>query len=643
MNNPSRIPALRSPAFLSAGLLVLVTLFAPPPHPLAQAPQSETPQPDASTTTLNMTARTVLVDVVVTGKDGKPVKGLHKEDFTVMEDGRPQQITSFDEHPGTNPPPPLPPLPPNIFTNIPRPSSAGSPIVLLLDSLNTPLNDQTLVRQQILHYLQHLKPGIPTAIFTLGSQLSFLQGFTDDPSLLRAVALNVHSGASPQMSQLLQSNAETTGQSVAVAQIASTAGHVPMAAALQQFQAEQTSSQDSTRTLITLDALRQLARYLSGIPGRKSVIWFSGAFPSYIFPNQALTNPSGIERGFSVEERETDAVLATAQVAIYPIAAEGLVNNSLYDVGTQLVTGQTSTQSTSGAGAPGSNIPITQTSGQDMQQQSNTSLLNDEIRRNADHTTMDQIADETGGKAFYNNNGIDNAIQRVADHSANYYTLSYTPSKPRANEHFRKIKVKLNNSHDSLAYRDGYFAEDNTPVKALNPTIDPLRPYMQPEAPDSTAIPLALLIQPPPTQPQPMHPIPAATTSATTTSAATATCPSDNHDLTTPLPCYNAVFVIAARGLQFTTAPDASRHDTIEVTLVVYNDSGKFLNWVVRRVNLDMNAARFAQVQSNGVHFSLPIGVPPGGTTLRGGVYDPNTDSAGTLAVPLASITPPQR
>ena len=632
MNNPRRILALRSPAFLSAGLLLLlVTLFAPPPHPLAQAPQSETPQPDASTPTLNMTARTVLVDVVVTGKDGKPVKGLHKEDFTVMEDGRPQQITSFDEHPGANPPPPLPPLPPNIFTNIPRPSSAGSPIVLLLDSLNTPLNDQTLVRQQILTYLQHLKPGIPTAIFTLGSQLSFLQGFTDDPSVLRAVAQNVHSGASPQMSQLLQSNAETTGQSVAVAQIASTAGHVPMAAALQQFQAEQTSSQDSTRTLLTLDALRQLARYLTGIPGRKSVIWFSGAFPSYIFPNQALTNPSGIERGFSVEERETDAVLATAQVAIYPIAAEGLVNNSLYDVGTQLVTGQTSTQSTSGAGAPGSNIPITQTSGQDMQQQSNTSLLNDETRRNADHTTMDQIADETGGKAFYNNNGIDNAIQRVADHSANYYTLSYTPSKPRANEHFRKIKVKLNNGHANLAYRDGYFAEDNTPVKALNPTIDPLRPYMQPEAPDSTEIPLALLIQPPSTPP-----IPATTSSATT-------CPSDNHDLTTPLPCYTAVFVIAARGLQFTTAPDASRHDTIEVTLVVYNDSGKFLNWVVRRVNLDMNAARFAQVQSNGVHFSLPIGIPPGGTTLRGGVYDPNTGSAGTLAVPLASITPPQR
>lgn len=634
MNNPGRILALRSPAFLSTGIVLLVTLFAPPLHLLAQAPQSESPQPDASTPTLNMTARTVLVDVVVTGKDGKPVKGLHKEDFTVMEDGRPQQITSFEEHPGANPPPPLPPLPPNVFTNIPRPSSAGSPIVLLLDSLNTPLKDQTLVRQQILTYLQHLKPGIPTAIFTLGSQLSFLQGFTDDPSLLRDVAQNVHSGASPQMSQLLQSNGETTSQSVAVAQIASTAGHIPMAAALQQFQAEQTSSQDSNRTLLTLDALRQLARYLAGIPGRKSVIWFSGAFPSYIFPNQSLTNPSGIERGFSVEERETDAILATAQVAIYPVAAEGLVNNSLYDVGTQLITGQTSTQSTSGAGAPGSNVPITQTTGQDMQQQSNSSLLNDEIRRNADHTTMDQIADETGGKAFYNNNGIDSAIKRVADHSANYYTLSYTPSKPRTNEHFRRIKVKLNNGHGDLAYRDGYFAEDNTPAIALDPAIDPLRPFMTPDLPDSTEIPLALLIQPPP--PSPPHPIPAATTTTA------ATCPSDNHDLTTPLPCYNAVFVIAARGLQFTTAPDASRHDTIEVTLIVYNDTGKILNWIVRHVNLDMDAARFAQVQSNGVHFSLPIGVPPGATALRGGVYDPNTGSAGTLAVPLASITAPQ-
>lgn len=590
-----------------------------------------------------MSARTVLVDVVVTGKDGKPVKNLRKEDFDIFEDGHQQRVTSFEEHPSQNPPPPLSPLPPNVFTNIPRASPAGSPIVLLLDSLNTPLTAQTLVRQQMLSYLQHLQPGIPMAIFTLGSQLSFIQGFTDDPAVLRAVAQNIHSGASPQTSQLLQSGAEITNQSLAVAQIASTLGKGPMAAALQQFQAEQTSSEDSTRVLLTLEALQQLGRYLSGIPGRKSVIWFSGSFPSYIFPNQTLTNPTGIERGFSVEERKTDAILATAQVAIYPIAAEGLINNSLYDVGNQLVTGQTATQSSSGGGPPGSTVPMSRPLAQDMQQQSNASLLNDATQRNADHTTMDQIAKETGGVAFYNNNGIDKAIARVAEQSANYYTLSYTPTKPRSSEQFRKIRVKLTHDRYNLAYRDGYFATDNTSTKAANPDVDPLRPFMQPDAPDSTEIPLALLIQP-----EAAPEIPAASTATSTPATATsvtatstpptATCSGDNEDLTLPLPCYVAQFVIAARGLQFDTSNDGSRNDTIEVTLLVYNDKGKMLNWIVRQVNLNMDAARFAQVQSNGVNFSLAIAVPEGGTHLRGGVYDPSTGYAGTLAVPLASI-----
>ena len=601
MNNLRRTLALRSATFqaglLPASLLLLESAFITPPRALAQGPPN-----DAATLTMN--ARTVIVDVVVTGKDGKPVQGLRQQDFAVSEDGHPQQITTFEEHPSPHPPPPLGPLPPNIFTNIPRASPAGSPIVLLLDSLNTPIADQALVRQQMLSYLRHLQPGIPMAIFTLGSQLRYIQGFTDDPAVLRAVVQNIHSGAAPRTSNLLQSKTEATANATAVAQIASTPGMGAMAAALQQFQGEQTSSQDSTRILITLDALQQLAHYLAGIPGRKSIIWFSGAFPSYIFPDQSLSNPSAIERGFADQIRSADASLATSEVAIYPIAAEGLLNNSLYDVDTQL-TGQDAAT---------------------IQQQSNTSLQNDALRRNADHTTMDQIAKATGGRAFYNNNGIAKAIARVAQHAANYYTLSYTPTNTKSNDHFRKIKVELKSEHASLTYRNGYFATNPAPSKAANPNVDPLLPFMKPDVPDSTEIPLALLVQPPPSKPI----------------SAPSTCPSDNHDLSSPLPCYTAVFVIAARGLQFSTTPNGSRQDTIEVTLLVYNDSGKILNWIVRHVNLDMDPARFAQVQSNGIHFSLTLGVPPGSTTLRGGVYDPATGLAGTLAVPLASVTPPQ-
>jgi VWFA-related protein len=597
MNHLRRTLALRSStlfrvSFFHVGFLVLACAFITAAQALAQTPITETPPTDA--TVLTMNARTVIVDVVVTGKDGRPVQGLHQQDFAVSEDGHPQQITTFEEHPGPHPPPPLPPLPRNIFTNIPRASPAGSPIVLLLDSLNTPLADQTLVRQQMLSYLKHLQPGVPMAIFTLGSQLRYIQGFTDDPAVLRSVANNLHSGAAQEGSPLLKTKPETTTEQTAIAQVADTPGMGQMAAALQQFLAEQKSSQDSVRALTTLDALQKLAHYLGGIPGRKSVIWFSGSFPSYIFLEQTLTGPSTIERTFFEESRKTVAALATAEVAIYPIAAEGLANNSLYDADNQ-ITGHTSSE---------------------VRQRSIDSLSAEDKQRNADHTTMDQIAKDTGGRAFYNNNGIDKAIARVAENAAHYYTLSYTPSDAKENDHFRKIKVQLTSEHASLAYRDGYFAINPAPPKALDPKVDPLVPYMQPDVPDSTEIPLALLLQPAPT---------------------TATCPSDNHDLTAPLPCESAVFVIAAKGLQFATAHDGSKHDTVEVTLIAYNDHGEILNWIVRRVNLDMDATRYAQVQSNGVHFNLALGIPEGATTLRGGVYDPASGLAGTLAVPLAN------
>jgi VWFA-related protein len=586
-----RLLALRSSAPVLPSLLLLACTFATAPHLPAQ-----TPEPQASIPTLTLNARRVIVDVVVTGKGGKPITGLHKDDFSVTEDGRPQEISSFEEHPDPQPQPPLPPLPPDVFTNILRTAPTGSPLVLLFDSLNTPLADQAYVHKQVLNYLQHLQPGTPTAIFTLGSQLRYIQGFTDDPAILRTVAQTLSSGAGPELSPLLKTKSDTTTEQVAVAQIASTPSMAAMATALQQFQAEQTSSQDSSRALITLDALQQLAHYLAGIPGRKSIAWFSGAFPAYIFPDQSLGNPTAIERGFADETRRTDAILAAAQVAIYPIAAEGLANNSLYDADTQL-TGQNS---------------------QTIQQQSNTSLTNDALRRNNDHATMDQIASDTGGQAFYNKNGIDKTIAHVAEIGSHYYTLFYTPTKDSSAGQFRKIKVKLATGHYDLAYRHGYFTTGDKAPTAPKPAGDPLSPFMQPGTPDSTEIPLALFVQP----------------------STTSTCPGDNKSVAGPLTCYAVTFVIGAHGLQLVPAPGNARHGSVEVTLLAYDEHGKFLNWIVRTVNLDMDAARYAEVQAIGVHLNVTLGVPQAATTLRGGVYDPASGLAGTLAVPLAKVVP---
>ncbi len=115
----------------------------------------------------------------------------------------------------------------------------------------------------------------------------------------------------------------------------------------------------------------------------------------------------------------------------------------------------------------------------------------------------------------------------------------------------------------------------------------------------------------------------------------------DNTNLKAPLTRYRVDFVIAASGLQLDPNPDGSSHGKIEATIVIYNHEGVAVNWMVRNLDLDMDAARYAQVKANGVNFNLDIDVPNGGFSLRGGVFDLNANLVGTLEILLSSVVGP--
>ncbi len=184
-------------------------------------------------------ARIVILDVVVTGKNRRPLTGLHQQDFLVSEDGHPQTINFFEEHTGGAHPLQvnLPDLPPNVFTNIPRVKPSDSVTVLVLDSLNTPLDDQRRVHAQVLKYLKKPQPGQRIAIFTLGAQLRLIQSFTDDPGLMAAAINNKKNGVGKQVSPLLQSNAETAAAQETAAAMREAHGE-DTAEALEQFMVE---------------------------------------------------------------------------------------------------------------------------------------------------------------------------------------------------------------------------------------------------------------------------------------------------------------------------------------------------------------------------------------------------------------------
>jgi VWFA-related protein len=134
---------------------------------------------------LRTDANLVLVDVVVTER-GSAVHGLAKSRFHIYEDGKEQPIASFDEHTGTalEAAAARPALPPHTFSNVPAYPQGPAVNVLLLDGLNTAVANQMEARRAMLGYLGKIPAGTSLAIFTLGSRLRMVEGFTTDAAEL---------------------------------------------------------------------------------------------------------------------------------------------------------------------------------------------------------------------------------------------------------------------------------------------------------------------------------------------------------------------------------------------------------------------------------------------------------------------------
>ncbi len=588
----------------ASGLVLLIASLGS----LLSAPlQSQTAPPDANASQVFHTnARIVVLDVVVTGKNHRPLTGLHKQDFVVSEDGHPQTIGYFEEHSGEQPLQVDPPAAtPNIFTNIPRVKPSDSVTVLVLDSLNTPLDDQRFVRAQMLKYLKKPDLSRRIAIFTLGTQLRLIQNFTDDPALLAAAINNPKKGGAPESSPLLDSTAEAAATQETIDGLQK---YAPDAAAnMKQFAAEEGATRSDVRIKLTLEALQELAHYLAAIPGRKNVAWFSGAFPIAMFPDPSLPDEFGTQRNDQEEVHKTDALLASAQVAIYPIAAEGIATDSV---------------------DAGADSRLTQ------QQIANPQQARQQ--RNANHAAMDLIAKDTGGVALYGSNSLTDALDHVASHGSYFYTLTYTSTNPATDGKFRKIQVELHQSGYQLAYRRGYYADDAKSVQAAaqpapKPAVEPLSRFLRSGVPQSTQIPLTLRVTRGGTRV-------AAGPTLTTRQSALPQQGGDNPNLKGPVTRYMVDLMIPAHSLLWEPAPQGHRRVNLESALVVYNREGKAVNWILRQIDLNPDAAHYTAAQDTGVNLYLEIDAPDTAVALRGGVYDLNADLAGTLGIPLSAV-----
>lgn len=567
--------------------------------------RGQTSQPEVNNTlpTFRSSTRVVIVDVVVTGSKREPVTGLGKDDFVVSEDGHAQTVSFFEEHSAETPTPAtLPPLPPNVFTNFPVAKSPDAVNVLLLDALNTPTADQIFVHRQILKYLKGIRPGPRLAIFTLGSQLRMVQPFTSDPAVLLAV-LNEKN---PESSVLLRTPSDTSAEQMPINQLQAAAAEHPapellaMLAALRQFQAESNAFQLDQRVRLTLGELQQLSRFLGKIAGRKNVIWFSGSFPFNVFADSGLLDPSSVERQYETEVHKTADELCSAQMAIYPVAAEGLTPNTLEDA-SNVIGGVTNTRTA-------------------IQHQSR-GLQDESQQRNGAHDTMDELAKDTGGKAFYNTNGLNDALASAVRDGSHYYTLTYTPTNKTMDGRYRHIQVKLKQGKYKLAYRRGYNAESPETAKIVEQKLsaDPLQPLMAANMPNFSEILYTMRVLPLP-------------------GAAGAERAGDNAKMEGPVARYSVDFAASLKDLQLEAAPDGSRRCKLEVTLLAYAFDGTPMNWIVRTLQPSLKPEEYLPATQHGLQLHFEIDVPKDTTFLRTGIYDLASNKAGTVEIPLTAV-----
>jgi len=594
----------------------------------AAAPiHSQTALPDSSHAAMpppiQAEVRAVVVDVVVTDGKGEPVSGLRKGDFNIFEEGKPQTIATFEEHHGASPTQvELPPFPPHVYTNFPLTRTADSVTVLLLDALNTPLRDQTYVHEQMIKYLGTIPPGTRLAIFTLASRLRMIQGVTTDSAELLAV-LKDKKWADPQPSALLPSSAESDANQQLIDFLTaehSSRSQDPLAAipptsaraaidpviSMKQFLADTAAFQTESRVQITLQALQQLARYLSDIPGRKNVVWFSGSFPTGILPDPDLPDPASVVRDFQQDLRRTTDLLASSQTAIYPIAAEDLASDPVYEAN---------------GGAIGQTRPSL--AARDQIKQMRTAGAD----RDSNHIAMEELAKDTGGQAFYNTNGLNDALTHVISNGTRFYTLTYSPTDKIMDGKFRRLRINLLNSKYNLAYRRGYFADDFGASQAAEqkPDVDPLYALMGRNLPDLAQVIYKIRVLP--SNPQP---------------APDAAHNGGNVELKGPVTRYSVDFAISAQDLKLDPTPDGGRHGHIEVMLVAYDREGRPLNLVETETQLILPPKVYADVLKVGLQIHKEIDVPKQDVYLRTGIYDVGSDAAGTLGVPLSETTAPQ-
>jgi VWFA-related protein len=364
--------------------------------------------PEPSGVTIRTTTTLVQVGVVVRDAKGKPVVGLKKEDFEILDNGKPQPIAVFYgvEVGGLAAAAALPvaavssapAAPSGTFTNqlAEKPSARGGYSIILLDWSNTGPRNSMTAREQAREAVERLDPAEKIGLYSIDhGEIKVVNEIGSSKEAVLKSLKTLVGMPSPcyqdQMDGLDNVKADDS--------ISACAGPPNPPDLVVSYMKQ--------RSQATVGIFEGIAAHLAGLPGRKSLIWISAGFPRYV--------EVGARRRDILSDEAIDRAvrkLNNADVALYPVDARGVTVQSTY---------------------------------------SNPN--------NFTWSAMDEFAKRTGGKTFYSNNGLDFGIQAAVEDGQANYMLAYYAPQDNGQAGIHKLTVRALRPGVQLRYKEGYFVD----------------------------------------------------------------------------------------------------------------------------------------------------------------------------------------
>ena len=385
----------------------------------AAGQQTAPPQPAGSRATFSSTTSLVVVDVTVRDKSGKLIEGLSQKDFTLLEDGKPQDIKVFEfERLSLDPAPAEKPPSLEDANELPEPPTkmitSEEPgkiqyhdkrlLVMFFDLGSMAIPEQLRAQEAANKFIDtQMTKADMVAVLMYSGTLKVLTNFTDNRDMLRDVIKDLPIGEMAELAGTVDTgddDEEDTGAA---------------------FVADETEF-NIFNTDRKLQAIEDAVKKLAALPEKKALIYFSSGLAKTGMENNA--------------QLQASIIAATkANVTIYPIDARGLI-----------------------ADPPGGGAGKGASRGTGIYSGSQHNSQRAAINNSQD--TLVSLAADTGGKAFLDANDLSLGLVQAQQAYSSYYVLGYHTSNTAQDGKYRRITVKLNNGMSAkLEHRDGYYAD----------------------------------------------------------------------------------------------------------------------------------------------------------------------------------------